>query len=253
MLIDNPSGNYRFLTGIAPYSCGVVAMPGYEIIHVTLQQPVAYQKGFEQIARHLASASRPLKALCAVQLRLPAPLSFEGFSAFNDAYQQLLTWWDLMLDGHNPVARTNIAPAWLPPEEPSLYAFSYTAPTSDNAVSPTFIVAGAGDLNDQGSLSPESIVRPTETSTDAMREKAGCVLQVMQERVDGLEVNWMDATTVDIYTVYPIHPFLADTILGRIDEAAVHGVHWHFGHPPITGLTFEMDLRGVRQEIWLSS
>ena len=158
-----------------------------------------------------------------------------------------------MLDGHNPVARTNIAPAWLPPEEPSLYAFSYTAPTSDNVVSPTFIVAGAGDLNDQSSLSPESIVRPTETSTDAMREKAGRVLQVMQERVDGLEVNWMDATTVDIYTVYSIHPFLADTILGRIDEAAVHGVHWHFGHPPITGLTFEMDLRGVRQEIWLSS
>ena len=73
MLIDNPGGNYRFITGIAPYSCGVVAMPGYEIIHVTLQQPVAYQKGFEQIARHLASASRPLKALCAVQLRLPAP------------------------------------------------------------------------------------------------------------------------------------------------------------------------------------
>ncbi len=253
MLIDNPGGNYRFLTGIAPYSCGVVALPGYEIIHVTLHQPVAYQSGFEQIARHLASVSRPLQALCAIQLRLPAPLTFDGFSDFNDAYQQLLTRWDLMLDGHNPVARTNISPTWLPPADPSLYAFSYTAPNSNKTLSPTFIVAGAGDLNDQSNLSPEAIVRPNETSTDALREKAGCVLQVMCERVDGLAVGWADATTVDIYTVYPIHSFLTDTLLGRLNEAAVHGVHWHFGHPPITGLAFEMDLRGVRQEIWLSS
>ena len=35
-LIDHPTGNYRFLPGIAPYSCGVVSAPGYEIAHVIL-------------------------------------------------------------------------------------------------------------------------------------------------------------------------------------------------------------------------
>lgn len=251
MLLDNVSGNYRFLTGIAPYSCGVVAMPGYEIIHVTLRQPIPYQSGFERILSHLTATSRPSQALCAIQLRLPVPLSFEEFSTFNAEYQQVLAKWDLLLDGNNPVARTNIAPAWHPPEEPSLYAFSYTMPTSNNPLSPTFIVAGAGDLNDQTNLSPEAIVRPNETSTEALQEKAQCVMQVMRERVSGLKVSWADATTVEVYTVYPIHSFLTDTLLSQLDEAAVHGVHWHFGHPPIEGLSFEMDLRGVRQEIWL--
>lgn len=41
-LTDHPAGNYRFLPGIAPCSCGVVASPGFEIVQVTLQRPVAY-------------------------------------------------------------------------------------------------------------------------------------------------------------------------------------------------------------------
>ena len=40
MLVDQPKGNYRFVRGIAPYSSGAVAMPGYEVVHVTLD-PVA--------------------------------------------------------------------------------------------------------------------------------------------------------------------------------------------------------------------
>jgi len=247
MLIDNPPGNYRFLTGIAPYSSGVVAMPGFEIVHVRLEQPTPYHPGFEQIAHHLASARRPRHALCGIELRLPAPLSFEGFAAFNDEYQQLLASWELLLNGRNPVARTNIAPAVLPPEEPSLYAFSYTVPSADDATPSTFIVAGAGDLHDQANLSPAAIVRPNETSDDALREKAACVMQVMQARLDGLGVGWAAVTAIDVYTVHPLQSFLADTVLGRAGKAAVHGIHWHFGHPPIEGLAFEMDLRGVRR------
>ncbi len=64
MLLDNPSGNYRFLTGIAPYSSGVVAMPGHEIIHVTLSRPIPYRQGFDRIERFLDEAGRPKQALC---------------------------------------------------------------------------------------------------------------------------------------------------------------------------------------------
>ena len=251
MLIDNPRGNYRFLTGIAPYSSGVVAMSGFEIIHVRLRQPTPYRRGFERIAGHLAATHRPRHALCGIELRLPAPLSFERFAAFNDEYQRLLATWELLLNGRNPIARTNIAPAVLPPEEPSLYAFSYTVPSAEDTTPPTFIVAGAGDLHDQADLSPAAIMRPNETSDEALREKAACVMQVMQARLDGLGVSWATATAIDVYTVHPLQPFLADTVLGHAGKAAVHGVHWHFGHPPIEGLAFEMDLRGVRQEKWM--
>ena len=247
-LLDNPQGNYRFLTGIAPYSSGVIAMPAHEIIHVVLHKPSPYLKGFKLIARHLDSHNRPRQALCAIELRSPKPFTFEGFAGFNQSYQTILTDWDLLVDGRNPIARTNIAPAMRPPAEPSLYAFSYTIP-SPTLKRPTFVVAGAGDLVDQGILSPDAIIRPGETSVEAMQEKAAAVMETMQARLFGLQVTWADVTAVDIYTVQPIHPFLAPTILEPMEQAAVRGVHWFYSRPPITGLEFEMDMRGVRREI----
>jgi hypothetical protein len=73
----------------------------------------------------------------------------------------------------------------------------------------------------------------------------------MQARLAGLQLLWADATCVDIYTVQPLHSFLVDTILEVIGKAAGLGVHWFFSRPPIIGLEFEMDVRGVRREIWL--
>jgi hypothetical protein len=73
----------------------------------------------------------------------------------------------------------------------------------------------------------------------------------MQARLSGLHVLWADATSVDVYTVQSLHPFLADTILEIIGEAAGRGVHWFYSRPPIIGLEFEMDVRGVQREIWI--
>jgi hypothetical protein len=39
-LIDHPEGDYRFLPGIAPYSCGAVSVPGFEVVHAVLQRPL---------------------------------------------------------------------------------------------------------------------------------------------------------------------------------------------------------------------
>ncbi len=247
-LIDNPKGNYRFLTGIAPYSAGVTALPGYEIVRVTLQTPMPYQQGFALIDRHLRAENRPRQALCAVELRLPKPLSFAGFAEFNQGYRALLTEWELLLGEYNPVARTNIAPAVHPPAAPALYAFSYTT-LCEGDEQPTFIVAGAGDLRDQADLSSAAVVRPGETSAHALREKAACVMQVMQERLTGLQMNWAQATAVDIYTAQPLHTVLLSEIFAIINEATTHGVHWYYSYPPIADLIFEMDLRGVRKEL----
>ena len=49
-----PEGDYRYLTGIAPYCRAVVAEPGFEIVHATLRRPLLYRRGFEVVERHLA-------------------------------------------------------------------------------------------------------------------------------------------------------------------------------------------------------
>lgn len=245
-LLDNPNGNYHFLTGIAPYSAGVVAAPGYEIVRVLLARPLPWREGFALVDRHLDGQQRPRTALCAMELRSPAPFSFAGFAAFNGEYQSKLAEWGLLLEGRNPIARTNVAPAVNPPAAPSLHAFSYTRPATAPDPARSFIVAGAGDLRDQADLSPAAIVRPDEISTPAMREKAAAVLNVMQDRLYGLGMEWADVNGVGVYTVQPLHPLLETLLLPCLHEATNCGIDWHFSRPPIAGLEFEMDLRGVR-------
>jgi len=40
MRIENHPGGYSFLKGISPYSGGVAALPGFEIVHVRLERSV---------------------------------------------------------------------------------------------------------------------------------------------------------------------------------------------------------------------
>jgi hypothetical protein len=249
-LLSGPDPSYRFLPGGEPYSSGVVATRGWEMVHATLQTPVPWRDGFRGIERHLGALGRPRVALAAIELRVPAPLTFAGFAEFNQGYRALLGEWGLLVDGRNPVARTNVAPVVGPPSEPSLYAFSYTV-AAGPAGRPTFVAAGSGELR-PGQSSRAGVVRPDETSPDAMREKAAYVMGVMQTRLAGLGAAWADVTAVDIYTAHPLESFLATDILAAMGPAAIHGVHWYLSHPPIAGLAYEMDLRGVRQEVRLS-
>jgi hypothetical protein len=109
------------------------------------------------------------------------------------------------------------------------------------------VVAGSGELRDR-SLAAEGIVRRGETSSDALREKAAYVMGVMRARLEALGGSWSAVTAVGVYTPHPIQPFLSGEILAAMGPAAAHGVHWFLSHPPIAGLEYEMDMRGVRQE-----
>jgi hypothetical protein len=248
-LIDHPAGDYRFLPGIAPYSCGVASRPGFEIAHVTLHRPVPYARGFEVIASHLEFEGRPKAALCGIELRSPGPFSFQGFGEFNAGYARILEGWGLFVDGVNPVARTNVAPAVVPPPEPVLYGFSYSRPC-DPSLPPTFVVAGAGELP-EGILEAGAIFRAGDTSPGGIAAKARFVMDRMESRLRGLDGDWADVTAIDIYTIHPIEPLLSEIILGRAGAAATHGIHWFYSRPPIVGIEYEMDLRGVRAELRL--
>ena len=245
MLLENNRGNYSFLKGIAPYSAGVVAEAGFEIIHVRLQRYIPIRAGFDAVEAHLKSAGRPLQAMCGMELRSPKPFSFTGFNQFNAGYIDVLKKWDILLEGMNPVARTNIAPEVNPPGEPSLYGFSYTVPSK--ARRKTFVVAGAGELP-EGSLDPHDVVRRGESSAAAILEKAHFVMGLMEGRLQGLGVGWNDVTVSEIYTVHDIHPFLAAELLKRMGEGGAHGLTWHYSRPPIESIEYEMDLRGCVTE-----
>lgn len=246
-LTEHPTGNYRFLPGIAPYSCGVVSSPGFEIVHVTFQRPAAYRAGFDEIANHLAVAGRPKAALCAIELRSPRPFTFPGFAEFNAEYAAILQDWGVFVNGVNPVARTNVAPVIGPPTVPVMYGFSFTKPCPAD-LAPTFVVAGAGELP-EGILSREGIVRLGDTSPDGLATKARFVMDLMETRLRGLGADWPMVSTVDVYTAHSLTPLLPEIILRRIGPASMHGTHWHFSRPPIEEIEFEMDLRGTRIEL----
>jgi len=241
MLLSNSRGGYSFLRGGSAYSAGVVAAPGFTIEHVCLARVVPWKAGFELVDAHLRAAGRPRAALCAIALRSPAPFSFAGFREFNAGYVDALMSWDVLVDGINPVARTNVAPAVDPPSEPSLYSFSYTVPASGAATS--FVVSGAGELP-EGAAGPDDVVRRGETSPDALADKARCVLGLVEARLRGLGASWSQVTVTNIYTVHDVNALLAVEILPRIGPAAQHGVTWHYARPPIVSIEYEMDLFG---------
>jgi hypothetical protein len=196
----------------------------------------------------LRDFGRPTTAFCACELRSPAPFSEQGFTDFNKHYVTTLSAWKLFDGTVNPVARSNVCPQIDPPGEPSFHAFSFTV--ADGAAAPSFAISGSGEaMEGQGSYR-ERTVRHGETGADAMREKAAFVLGQMEKRMQALGFAWADTTAVQVYTVHDLHPFLADEIVRR--GAARSGLTWHFNRPPVTGLEFEMDCRGVMHEEVLS-
>ena len=245
MLLSNARGGFSFLKGGAAYSAGAAASPGFAIEHVTLAHPIPLKDGFDWIAANLRAAGRPRAALGAIALRSPEPFTFSGFKDFNSGYVDVLKSWDCLVDGINPVARTNVAPGVDPPGEPSLYSFGYTVPA---AMAPaSFVVSGAGEIPD--GAGPEGVVRPGETSADAMAEKARCVLGLIEGRMRGLGADWGAVSVTNVYTVHDVNAMLAAEILPRLGPAAQHGVTWHYSRPPIVSIEFEMDLLGgVRQQ-----
>lgn len=249
MLVRNTKGSYSFIRGIAPYSGGAVAEPGYEVVHVRFWQPVLLQEGFARVKAHLSTVGRPVHALCGMELRSPKPFTFQGFSDFNASYINVLKEWGLFLEGGvNPVARTNIAPEIGAPAQPSLYGFSYTVPSE--AKRRTFVVAGAGELP-EGSLDPHDVVRRGETSDAALQEKARFVMGLMSGRLKELGAGWDEVTVAEVYTVHPICGWMAEELVKPMARGAIHGFTWHYSRPPITSIEFEMDVRGCGRELML--
>ena len=237
-------GGYRFVAGVFQYSAGVVAMPGHRIVRVRFHDPVPLAEGFRRIEDIVRAAGRPLTAFCACELRSPAPFTESGFTAFNKIYVGTLERWGVFDGTTNTVARSNVCPAIDPPAEPSFYAFAYTERAPD--AEPSFVVAGSGEAPEGRGNYRDHIIRLGDTSPSGLREKARFVLGEMERRLSTMGFGWADTTAAQVYTVHDIHPFMADEIVRR--GAARAGLTWHYTRPPIEGLDYEMDCRGVSDE-----
>lgn len=239
------AGNYRFVpSDVIQYSGGVAAQDGYTIRRVVFSQPVPVQQGFDRIAAHLKQEDRPLTALCACELRSPAPVSETGFSEFNEFYVRTLTEWGIFDGTHNPVARSNVAPKVNPPSEPSFYAFSYTMPcsTPENA----FVIAGSSEVPEGKGNYKDHLISYQDVSSAGMLKKARWVLAEMERRMAVLGYGWSDCTASQLYMVHDPHPFLEDEFALR--GAMDFGLTWHYVHPPVIDMEFEMDCRRVLTE-----
>jgi hypothetical protein len=239
-------GGYRYIKAVFQYSSGVAAEPGFEIERARLAQPLPLAAGFAAVEAHIKALGRPSTAFAACELRSAAPFSEQGFRDFNREYVQTLARWGIYKDEINPVARTNVCPEYDPPPEPALYAFSYTVP-APNAKRGSFIIAGGGEARDGAGSFAERIVRSGETSPAAMREKMRFVVAEMERRLAALGFSWKDAVSTQAYTVQDIGALVGAEIAAR--GAAAGGLAWHFARPPVTGLEYEMDVRGAAREL----
>jgi len=244
-LIEFANGGYAFLEGVYPYSQGVIALPGFAIERARFARPLPLAQGFAAIAAHLASLGRPRTALCAAELRSPRPFSLEGFRDFNAGYVAVLRRWDLVRDGLNPVARSNVCPQFDPPAQPGFFAFSYTVPDAATAAPCSFVVAGSGEWPEDTPF-PQGIVARGDTSPAGLAAKTDYVLRTMRERVTGLGGDWAALTAAQVYTVHDIHARLGSHFAR--DGLTRIGLTWHACRPPIVELEFEMDVRSVATE-----
>ncbi len=238
---DFTPGGYRYVPGVFQYSAGVAALAGFRIERVQFSAPAPLADGFQVIEQRLTAAGRPLAALCACELRSPGQMSEAGFRRFNEAYVERLTAWGIAKDGANPVARSNVCPEHSPPAEPGFHAFSFTV--ADGAARPSFVIAGSGEVPEGRDNYRDHIVRPGDTSPSGLSEKVRFVLAEMEARLAALGFRWRDTTATQVYTVHDFHALAAGEIVAR--GAAAHGVTWHYCRPPVVGLDYEMDCRGV--------
>jgi hypothetical protein len=242
-----PERGYGYAPGVFQYSCGVAALPGFRLERARFRKPVPLAEGFARIKAHMTALGVPLTAFAACELRSPAPFTEDGFAAFNRIYAGTLQEWGVFIGEENPVARSNVCPEVSPPAEPGFHAFTYAVP--DVSAGTSFVIAGNCEAKEGGATYRESVVAYGDTSPAGLSAKCAHVMTEMERRMKTLGVWYDTATAVNLYTVFDPHPILAQEILGR--GAPALGLEWHFCRPPIEGLDWEMDCRGIPKELVL--
>lgn len=247
-------GGYRYLPSVFQYSAGVAAEPGFQLVQARFKSMLPIQEAFIYIEQHLNQIGRPLTAFAHCELRSPKQFDDQGFIAFNRKYVTTLEKWGIYQaqtqeDSFiNPVARTNVCPEYFGPNVVEMYSFAYTVPTSTSS-SASFILAGGGDAKSGPEPYRERIVAYGDTSNAGLKIKMEFVANEMNQRLESLGFHWNDVTNAQAYSVHNIGD-LVEEVFAK--SGRMHcGINWYFARPPVSGLEFEMDLRGSVNQIFV--
>ncbi len=227
----NPLGNYRFLGREGrPFSDGVVADQGYDLVHARFESPAPLDAGLAAAVRHVTAAGRPVQAIAGFELRIPEPFTPQDFAAFNEGYVASLRSVGVEVDGLIPTARTNVAPLAGHVTEPSLHALSYTVPGRRTAEA--FVMSGV----------------PEDETADyaAMMDS---IMRALSGRMKEIGAAWSDATEIQFYGEEGPRDLLVEKVIAHAGRAAAGGIHWFPSRPPIVGLNFELDVRSAGMEV----
>lgn len=233
MPVMQAPGGFRFLPTDGPFSAGVAAEPGFVIVKLIAPRDTPLAEGFRLVERTLQVAGRPPAALCAMELRIPKPMSRADFDQFNRGYVAQHERWGLRVDGHMAPARTNVAPEIDPPAGPSLHAFCYTI--AGPAPRSTFVISGV----------PE----PPGTM-GGLPAYWKAIVEEIDANMTALGVGWADVTEAQIYGTRADHELFGESALPLFGEAVRPGLRWFFSRPPIDDLNLELDVRGLAGESW---
>lgn len=243
-ILEVEAGNYRFLPAGGVFCGGVLPGEGYEVVHAILRPWLPLAQGYAFIEGYLKNLGRPVQALCGMELRVPAPMTFDAFRAFNAPYVEQLRKWDLMSGNYSAVCRTNVAPGLNPPKQACVHAFSYVVPAAGKGI--TFCVSGTADIDPRG-----KIVAEGDTSAAGMKKKLEFVIEVIGNRLAEMDLEWNSVTQVDLYLVAGIPDLWGSTILPGLGDAALPGVRLHYARPPIVGAEVELEARALARELTL--
>ncbi len=245
--VTHPTGAYRYLPAIAAYSSGVAAEPGFEFTALRFRETQTLADGFNRIDRELADRGLGAQALVGLELRSPGAFDFETFAAFNDEYHALLEARGLMVDGVNPISRTNVIPLHDGPTAPSILT-AYLVRPSETPGTRDFVIAGSGEV--RGPLLPENIAARGDVSPDGIALKADIVIEELADRLASLEAERAEATTVNVYTSHSVDHLGAKLLAGFPSIAHAGYVRWQ-ATPPVAEIEFEMDCSRVGSLIFL--
>jgi hypothetical protein len=243
-MIENLRGGYRFLPAGGVFNSGALPLPGHEIVHVLFKPWMATDKAWDVIEGVLRRAGRPPQALCGMELRIPRQLTFDEFRAFNAPYIEQLRKWGLIFGEFSAVSRTNVAVLLDAPSVPSVHAFSYATPSSQQGT--TFCVSGTADIGPSG-----AIIAPKDVSKDGMKQKLEYVIGVITNRLSKLGLSWEDATHTDLCVTRDIGDLMETVVAPGLQGAAARGLRVHFARPPIVDSEVELETRGVHRELVL--
>ena len=225
---------FRFLPVDGPFSAGVRAEPGFDIVRVHVPYHTPLTRGFEIVEQAIRRSHRPMNALCAMELRVPKPFNRPEWTEFNNGYVAQWKRWDATVDGHIPGARTNVAPELEPPHEPCLHAFCYTVPAE----------GGGNDFVISGAPEPEG-------TPGGLPAYWAAIADELESRMSALGVTWDDATETQFYATRADHEMFESQDLPHFAELIRPGLRWFFSRPPVESLKIEVDVRRLTQESWL--